>query len=68
MKRPTWPDGTPKSIANSFSAHKAGTPSIFAQDSQFKLHTGRFSTSQRVLVERILADRHSGTYSKAGAV
>jgi hypothetical protein len=62
MKRPTWPDGTPKSIANSFSAHKTGAPSIFATDTQFKLHTGRFKTTQRA----VLADRHGGTYSKAG--
>jgi hypothetical protein len=66
MKRPTWPDGTPKSIANSFSAHKTGERSIFAQDTQFKLHTGRFKTSQRAAV--VLATRHSGTYSKAGPV
>lgn len=66
MKRPTWP-GTdlPKSTDNAFSLHKTGRPSIFAEDSQFKLHTGRFKTSQRAAV---LSQRHSGTYSKAGPV
>lgn len=66
MKRPTWPDGTPKSIANSFSAHKTGDKSIFAQDTQFQLHAGRFKTHQRAAV--VLANKHSGTYSKAGTV
>lgn len=64
---PTWP-GTdlPKSTDNAFSAHKTGERSIFAQDTQFQLHAGRFKTSQRAAV--VLANKHSGTFSRAGAV
>lgn len=67
MKRPTWP-GTdlPKSTDNAFSLFKDGRPSIFATDTQFQLHSGRFKTHQRAAV--VLANKHSGTYSKAGAV
>lgn len=61
-KYPTWKDGTRKSTGNAFSLHKTGAPSNFATDTQFKLHTGRFKTTQRA----VLADRHGGTYSKAG--
>jgi hypothetical protein len=37
MKTPTWSCGTPKSINNCFSAHKDGTPSIFAADKENKV-------------------------------
>ena len=64
MKRPTWPSGQAKSTDNAFSSWKDGRPSIFATDTQFKLHTGRFKTTQRA----VLADRHGGTFSRAGVV
>ncbi len=44
----SWPDGTPKSLGNAFSAHQDGHPSVFANPKDLQYAAARTSSTAAV--------------------
>lgn len=50
--RSKWPDGTPKSLGNDFTAHLDGRPSVFANPKDLQYAAARTSSTAAVEASR----------------